>query len=112
MNTFYIIFSILTIINFIIGVYLIYDHYEQREINIDSELDIEDALSNITVIERKLSENREYIDTLKEQLQLEFKNSNNVMKEDIIKRIPSTNDDVIKEVQKMRDDFLALRQNF
>ena len=34
------------------------------------------------------------------------------MKEDIIKRIPSTNDDVIKEVQKMRDDFLALRQNF
>lgn len=112
MNTFYIIFSILTIINFIIGVYLIYHHYEQREINIDSELDIEDALSNITVIERKLSENREYIDTLKEQLQLEFKNSNNVMKEDIIKRIPSTNDDVIKEVQKMRDDFLALRQNF
>jgi len=26
--------------------------------------------------------------------------------------IPPTNDEVIKEVQKMRDDFLALRQNF
>ena len=33
--------------------------------------------------------------------------------EDRIKSIiPPTNDDVIKEVQKMRDDFLALRQNF
>ena len=33
--------------------------------------------------------------------------------EDKIKSIiPPTNDNVIKEVQKMRDDFLALRQNF
>ena len=30
----------------------------------------------------------------------------------IIKKIPPTNDTIIKEVQKMRDDFFALRQNF
>lgn len=30
----------------------------------------------------------------------------------IIKKIPPTNDTIIKEIQKMRDDFFALRQNF
>ena len=112
MNTFYILFSIITFVNFIIGAYLIYHHYEQKEINIDSELDIEDALTSITLIQRKLLENYEYIDTLKKELQLEFKNSDNDIKKDIIKRIPSSNDDILKEVQKMRDDFFALRQNF
>jgi len=31
--------------------------------------------------------------------------------DDIEKKIPITNDELLKEVQKMRDDFLALRQN-
>lgn len=31
--------------------------------------------------------------------------------EQIIKKIPITNDTLLKEVQQMRDDFLALRQN-
>lgn len=30
----------------------------------------------------------------------------------IISKIPPTNETLLKEVQKMRDDFLALRQNF
>jgi len=34
------------------------------------------------------------------------------LKVEIEKLIPPTNDEVVKEVQKMRDDFLALRQNF
>jgi len=32
--------------------------------------------------------------------------------DDVKKLIPPTNDELLKEVQKMRDDFLALRQNF
>ena len=32
--------------------------------------------------------------------------------DDVKKLIPPTNDVLLKEVQKMRDDFLALRQNF
>ena len=32
--------------------------------------------------------------------------------DDVKKLIPPTNDEVIKEVKKMREDFLALRQNF
>ena len=32
--------------------------------------------------------------------------------EDIIKKIPTTNEELLKEVKQMRDDFFALRQNF
>ena len=32
--------------------------------------------------------------------------------EQIIKKIPTTNQELLKEVQQMRDDFFALRQNF
>ena len=53
MNTTFIIISITTIINFIVGVYLLYNHHEQKEINIDNEMDIEDALSKLSVIEKK-----------------------------------------------------------
>ena len=32
--------------------------------------------------------------------------------EDVKKLIPPTNDELLKEIQQMRDDFFALRQNF
>jgi uncharacterized protein YpuA (DUF1002 family) len=32
--------------------------------------------------------------------------------DDIEKKIPITNEELLKEVQQMRDDFFALRQNF
>jgi|TARA_B100001094_G_C18142713_1_gene778843 hypothetical protein len=32
--------------------------------------------------------------------------------DDVKKLIPPTNDELLKEVQQMRDDFFALRQNF
>ena len=32
--------------------------------------------------------------------------------EQIIKKIPTTNKELLIEIQKMRDDFFALRQNF
>lgn len=35
-----------------------------------------------------------------------------VVTKSIIKKIPPTNEELLKEVQQMRDDFLALRQNF
>ena len=42
-----------------------------------------------------------------EELDTRLKN----MVDTITKKIPITNDELLKEVQKMRDDFLALRQN-
>jgi hypothetical protein len=112
MDTPLIIITITTIINFIVGVYLLYKHNEQKEINIDNEMDIEDAIEKLNILERKIDDNRsiikEYVDNKFSELKQKVEKDG----EDIIKRIPSTNDDVIKEVQKMRDDFLALRQNF
>tara|TARA_B100000900_G_scaffold23721_1_gene18483 strand:+ start:2844 stop:3188 length:345 start_codon:yes stop_codon:yes gene_type:complete len=112
MDTPLIIITITTVINFIVGVYLLYNHYEQKEINIDNEMDIEDALSKLNVLQRKLEDKHDialdYIDNKLSQLKEKVEKDG----EDIIKRIPSTNDEVIKEVKKMRDDFLALRQNF
>jgi len=35
-----------------------------------------------------------------------------VVTKSIIEKIPPTNEELLKEVQQMRDDFLALRQNF
>ena len=32
--------------------------------------------------------------------------------DELEKKIPITNEELLKEVQQMRDDFLALRQNF
>ena len=32
--------------------------------------------------------------------------------DDVKKLIPPTNDELLKEIQQMRDDFFALRQNF
>ena len=51
MDTPLIIITITTVINFIVGVYLLYNHYEQKEINIDNEMDIEDALSKLNVLQ-------------------------------------------------------------
>ena len=61
----------------------------------DSELNSLHLMLRETEI--KLTENtRKKLDSLMEQL---------------IKKIPVTNEKLLNEVQKMRDDFLALRQN-
>jgi len=116
MNTTFIIISITTIINFIVGVYLLYNHHEQKEINIDNEMDIEDALSKLSVIEKKIDRDINELNYLVREIESEIKSDNKKklekLTEQIIKKIPITNDTLLKEVKQMRDDFFALRQNF
>ena len=56
------------------------------------------------------------IHTMIMELQLHIENDTQSklekLTEDITKKIPITNDKLLKEVQQMRDDFFALRQNF
>jgi len=56
------------------------------------------------------------IHTMIMELQLHIENDTQSklekLTEDITKKIPTTNKELLKEVQKMRDDFFALRQNF
>ena len=39
-------------------------------------------------------------------------NKLDILAKSIMEKIPPTNETLLEEVQKMRDDFLALRQNF
>jgi len=123
MNTTYILLSILTITNFIIVVYLLYNHFIQKEINIDNELDIEDILSEFRPFKNKVINDID--DSIKEttllhkllrDTEIDIKSDTRKrlesLTEQIIKKIPITNDELLKEVQQMRDDFFALRQNF
>ena len=69
-----------------------------RDINHRVDKDIEDTHQTFRDVETDLrSQLKSRMDKLTNQ---------------IIKKIPPTNDTIIKEVQKMRDDFFALRQNF
>jgi tetrahydromethanopterin S-methyltransferase subunit G len=45
------------------------------------------------------------------ELQLHLEMVTQSKLDDIEKKIPITNEELLKEVQKMRDDFFALRQN-
>ena len=45
------------------------------------------------------------------ELQLHIEKDTQQKLDDIEKKIPTTNEELLKEVQQMRDDFFALRQN-
>jgi len=65
---------------------------------------------------RKHGSDLDKIHTMIMELQLHIENDTQSklekLTEDITKKIPITNDKLLKEVQQMRDDFFALRQNF
>ena len=65
---------------------------------------------------RKHGSDLDKIHTMIMELQLHIENDTQSklekLTEDITKKIPITNKELLKEVQKMRDDFFALRQNF
>jgi predicted Holliday junction resolvase-like endonuclease len=60
---------------------------------------------------KELSEDYSNIHTMIMELQLHLENNTQQKLDEIEKKIPITNDVLLKEVQQMRDDFLALRQN-
>jgi len=67
-------------------------------------------------LSQKLGRDYDEIHELIRGVEIDIKSDNKKklekLTEQIIKKIPITNDTLLKEVQQMRDDFLALRQNF
>ena len=52
------------------------------------------------------------IHTMILELQVHLENHMKDKLDELEKKIPITNEELLKEVQQMRDDFFALRQNF
>jgi predicted Holliday junction resolvase-like endonuclease len=67
-------------------------------------------------LSQKLGRDYDEIHELIRGVEIEIKSDNKKklekLTEQIIKKIPTTNEELLKEVQQMRDDFFALRQNF
>ena len=65
---------------------------------------------------QKIGKDYNEIHELIRGVEIEIKSDNKKklekLTEQIIKKIPTTNEELLKEVQQMRDDFFALRQNF
>ena len=61
--------------------------------------------------DRDVNEFHELIRGVEIDIKSDNKKKLEKLTEQIIKKIPITNDTLLKEVQQMRDDFLALRQN-
>ena len=67
-------------------------------------------------LSQKIGKDYDEIHELIRGVEIEIKSDNKKklekLTEQIIKKIPTTNEELLKEVQQMRDDFFALRQNF
>jgi len=61
---------------------------------------------------KELNKDYSNIHTMIMELQIHLENDTQKKLDDIEKKIPITNEELLKEVQQMRDDFFALRQNF
>tara|TARA_B110000967_G_C18304283_1_gene279889 strand:+ start:70 stop:408 length:339 start_codon:yes stop_codon:yes gene_type:complete len=61
--------------------------------------------------DRDVNELNYLIREIESEIKSDNKKKLEKLTEQIIKKIPITNDTLLKEVQQMRDDFLALRQN-
>jgi hypothetical protein len=60
---------------------------------------------------KELNKDYSNIHTMILELQLHIEKDTQQKLDDIEKKIPTTNEELLKEVQQMRDDFFALRQN-
>ena len=63
-------------------------------------------------IGKDYNEKNELIRGVEIDIKSDTKKKLDKLMEQIIKKIPTTNEELLKEIQQMRDDFLALRQNF
>ena len=67
-------------------------------------------------LSQKIGKDYDEIHELIRGVEIDIKSDNKKklekLTEQIIKKIPTTNEELLKEIQQMRDDFLALRQNF
>ena len=62
--------------------------------------------------ERDINELNYLVREIESEIKSDTKKKLEKLTEQIIKKIPTTNQELLKEVQQMRDDFFALRQNF
>ena len=62
--------------------------------------------------ERDINELNYLVREIELEIKSDTKKKLEKLTEQIIKKIPTTNQELLKEVQQMRDDFFALRQNF
>ncbi len=62
--------------------------------------------------ERDINELNYLVREIESEIKSDTKKKLEKLTEQIIKKIPTTNKELLKEVQQMRDDFFALRQNF
>lgn len=62
--------------------------------------------------ERDVNELHYLVREIESEIKSDTKKKLEKLTEQIIKKIPITNEELLKEVQQMRDDFFALRQNF
>lgn len=67
-------------------------------------------------LSQKIGKDYDEIHELIRGIEIDIKSDTNKkldsLTEQIIKKIPTTNEELLREIQKMRDDFFALRQNF
>ncbi len=112
METSYVILSILILINIAISLFLLTHHYRQKEINIDDMMDIEELEVQVNKLKKELIASNYLVREIESEIKSDTKKKLEKLTEQIIKKIPITNDKLLKEVQQMRDDFFALRQNF
>ncbi len=112
METSYVILSILILINIAISLFLLTHHYRQKEINIDDMMDIEELKVQVNKLKKELIASNYLVREIESEIKSDTKKKLEKLTEQIIKKIPITNDKLLKEVQQMRDDFFALRQNF
>tara|TARA_B100000900_G_C20565484_1_gene710857 strand:- start:1516 stop:1854 length:339 start_codon:yes stop_codon:yes gene_type:complete len=76
-----------------------------NRIYLTDKLNTETLQEEIKLLESKIKEVKtNMVSLLNQKLDDEI--------DDVKKLIPPTNDELLKEVQQMRDDFFALRQNF
>jgi len=62
--------------------------------------------------DRDINELNYLVREIESEIKTDTKKKLEKLTEQIIKKIPTTNEELLKEVQQMRDDFFALRQNF
>ena len=99
---------------------LAFQIYRQKERLDYLESYLEDTETTIIKLDRDINQrvDRELEDThqtfrdVETDLRGQLKSRMDKLTNQIIKKIPPTNDTIIQEIQKMRDDFFALRQNF
>jgi len=93
------------------GIYKLQKRVEDLHIETNNRISITDQQTHLRINNDLLELNQFIVDT-ETNIKKDTINKLDILTKSIMERIPPTNEELLKEVQQMRDDFLALRQNF